>query len=82
MTFADDVAALEAVRASLKPGQRTRDLLAERIRQHIEAAGKRSLRLEDGRAVRIVTDETYNAEGERTGIGYFITVEKVEEVAV
>ena len=82
MTFADDVAALEAVRASLKPGQRTRDLLAERIRKHIEAAGKRSLRLEDGRKVSIGIDETYDAEGEKTGIGYFITVEKVEEVAV
>ena len=78
MTFADDVAALEAVRRQLAPGQRRRDMLAERIRQHIEAAGKRSLRLEDGRAVRIVIDETYDAEGKRDGIGYFITVEKAE----
>jgi len=32
MTFADDIAALESVRRELAPGQRRRDMLAERIR--------------------------------------------------
>ena len=69
---------IEQLREKMDPYRRQLYEAYEDVRKQLEERGRRSWTRPDGRKVRIHVDETYDADGERLGVGFWISLEKEE----
>ena len=74
-TFEALCAYIEQLREKMDPYRRQLYEAYEDVRKLIEERGRRSWTRPDGRKVRIHVDETYDADGERLGVGFWISLE-------
>ena len=69
---------IEQLREQMDPYRRQLYEAYEDVRKQLEERGRRSWTRPDGRKVRVHVDETYDADGERLGVGFWISLEKGE----
>jgi|1_EtaG_2_1085319.scaffolds.fasta_scaffold132228_2 hypothetical protein len=69
---------IEQLREKMDPYRRQLYEAYEDVRKQLEERGRRSWTRPDGRKVRVHVDETYDADGERLGVGFWISLEKGE----